>query len=48
MKRFLSLLLTLLLLALPLSGCGGGTEVNDTLSAEVRLCEVTHSVFYGW
>ena len=45
MKRILSLFLVLLLLALPLSGCGG--EENDALSTEVRLCEVTHSVFYA-
>ena len=45
MKRILSLFLALLLLALPLSGCGG--EKDGALSTEVRLCEVTHSVFYA-
>lgn len=43
MKKVLSLLLAFLLLALPLSGCGGA----DDGMTEVRLCEVTHSVFYA-
>ena len=46
MKRTISLLLALLLLALPLSGCGSA-QGDDSGSTTVRLCEVTHSVFYA-
>ena len=42
MKKLLSLLMAVMMMATILSGCGGGTE-----AATVRLNEVTHSVFYA-
>ncbi len=44
MKRILSIFLSAALLALALAGCGGGTQKEKD---KVRLCEVTHSVFYA-
>ena len=44
MKRILSIFLSAALLALALAGCGGGAQKEKD---KVRLCEVTHSVFYA-
>ena len=44
MKKIFAVTVALLLALLPLGGCG--KEAPQALTA-VRLCEVTHSVFYA-
>ena len=43
MKRVLSIFLAAALVLLTLAGCGAAPKAKE----KVRLCEVTHSVFYA-